>query len=230
MKVSFVIPTRNEEGYLPRALSSIDAQEGDFEKEIIVVDGGSSDGTLKIAGGLADKILTGVKGRGNARDAGARQSNGDFIVFLDADTFLAENFLYSMIDFMGKNELAAASCLFKMSGIRSKFIEYTCNYLLMRGEEPLLPGFATVVRSKDYMNSTGFKDVLGEDLEFSNRIVSKGKTAILREKLVRTSSRRISSMGISGTALYYATKDLGRRANVRESKVKNSRFLNSLLG
>ncbi|MFB6214223.1 MAG: glycosyltransferase [Candidatus Nanohaloarchaea archaeon] len=223
MKVSFVIPARDERETLPSAVSSVSSQEGEFDKELIVVDGGSSDGTLSYAREVADKVVTGVKGRGNARDTGARQSSGDYIVFLDADTELRPSFTSTAIEMMEEKELSACTAKFEMTGLRSRVVQFICNQVLMRGQTPLLPGFAVAVKTGDYLESGGFSDVLGEDLEFSSTIESVGDSGVIRKKLVRTSGRRIASMGLTGTLVYYSLKELGRRRGVRESRIKDIR-------
>ena len=93
--LSIIIPTLNEEKYLPRLLDSIRQQ--DFsDYEIIVSDGFSEDNTAKIAV-AAGALLVQDKKRSPARqrNAGAAAAHGETILFLDADTVLPAAFLYS---------------------------------------------------------------------------------------------------------------------------------------
>ena len=90
--LSIIIPTLNEEKYLPLLLESIKKQKDFFDYEIIVADAGSKDKTLEIAknygcitvgGGLPSK----------ARNEGAKITNGNTLLFLDADVILTNDFL-----------------------------------------------------------------------------------------------------------------------------------------
>jgi rSAM/selenodomain-associated transferase 2 len=59
--------------------------------EVIVVDGGSEDGTPRLAAPLADRVLVAPRGRGPTMNAGAAVATGDVFVFLHADTTLPDN-------------------------------------------------------------------------------------------------------------------------------------------
>lgn len=93
MKFSFIIPTLNEEKILERMLTSLHKLKT-IPFEIIVSDGGSTDGTLAIARHLADKVIEWREPtRQNiamGKNAGARKARGDFLVFIDADVFISD--------------------------------------------------------------------------------------------------------------------------------------------
>lgn len=85
--ISIVIPAFNEARSLPETLETLQHQEGSFE--VIVVDGHSSDSTLEIASRyLFAQGITSARGRGRQMNEGARRSQGEFILFLHADTLL----------------------------------------------------------------------------------------------------------------------------------------------
>lgn len=209
MKASFIVPTYNEENYLEDCLRSIKAQ--DCDKEIIVVDGGSSDRTLEIARSYTEKIIKDIDGRGKSRDKGARAAENELLIFVDADTILKEDFTDKTISFIEDNQLAACATAFKMTGIRSKIVQGFGNTFFPRTKPPLLPGFNTVVKKEAYEKSRGFEDIAGEDLQFSKEIAKHGEIQILKEKLVVNSGRRIHRYGLTGTLIYYTWKDLKRR-------------------
>lgn len=83
--VSFVIPTLNNESTIDAALSSFAMQDYP-RKELIVVDGGSSDGTLDISGRYADAILRVPGPCGLAVLRGIERAQGDFIALFDSDS------------------------------------------------------------------------------------------------------------------------------------------------
>ncbi|MES2523925.1 MAG: glycosyltransferase [Gemmatimonadota bacterium] len=86
LRVSVIIPVLNGEAYLGEALASVRAQQG-HAVEIIVVDDGSTDGSLDIARQTADVVLTttGRQGPSFARNLGATHARQDLVAFLDAD-------------------------------------------------------------------------------------------------------------------------------------------------
>src|SRR3989338_1520641 len=92
--ISVIIPTLNEEKYLEATLCSI--PKGGHE--IIVVDGGSSDQTVRIAKRFADKAIMAEGGVSKARNLGAQKAHGDVLLFLDADTRLLPETIESMME------------------------------------------------------------------------------------------------------------------------------------
>jgi rSAM/selenodomain-associated transferase 2 len=81
MTISVIIPTWNEESCLAETLRVVRAQK---PREIIVVDGGSSDATLRIAAD-ADRVLQGPRGRALQMNLGAAHAAGEALLFLHAD-------------------------------------------------------------------------------------------------------------------------------------------------
>ena len=85
MKVSVVLPAKNEAGGLPRTLGGVRSVMP--EAELIVVDDGSSDDTPGLAAALGARVIRSPYSMGNgaAIKRGARAATGDVIVFMDAD-------------------------------------------------------------------------------------------------------------------------------------------------
>ena len=85
--ISVIIPALNEEKALPATLRSVLRQPGHYE--VIVVDGGSEDGTVEIVHRHpCVRLLTAPKGRASQMNAGARVAGGEWLLFLHADTLL----------------------------------------------------------------------------------------------------------------------------------------------
>jgi rSAM/selenodomain-associated transferase 2 len=106
--ISIVIPALDEELALPDTLAAVLCQRGDFE--VIVVDGGSQDRTPAIVQDLARdqlRLLSTDRGRARQMNAGARETRGDWLLFLHADTRLPEDALLSI---EGLPEAVEAGC------------------------------------------------------------------------------------------------------------------------
>jgi rSAM/selenodomain-associated transferase 2 len=101
--ISVVIPTRNAEQTLAPALAALipAAVEG-FIREVIVVDGGSSDRTLTIAENAGVEIVTTAPGRGRQLRLGAKRARFPWLLFLHADTELGAGWEQAAMTFMAK--------------------------------------------------------------------------------------------------------------------------------
>lgn len=89
-RISVVVPAYNYGRYIREAIESIRSQEGSPDLEIIVVNNGSTDGTLDVLAGIDEPrmrivTLTPNQGPSAAFNAGIDESRGEFITFLDAD-------------------------------------------------------------------------------------------------------------------------------------------------
>ena len=90
---SIIIPTLNEEKYLPKLLDSIEAQDFD-NYEIIVVDSESDDNTVGVARDYGCRVLKGQRGIPSInRNIGAKHARGKNLIFFDADVVLPNGFL-----------------------------------------------------------------------------------------------------------------------------------------
>ena len=87
MKLSIIMPVLNEAAGIEAALAAL-APLRARGAEVIVVDGGSSDGTAERARPLADRVIAAPRGRSVQMNAGAAAATGDVLLFLHADTRL----------------------------------------------------------------------------------------------------------------------------------------------
>ncbi len=102
MKVSIIIPTYNEKGTLEACIESLGNQS--FQGfEIVVVDDGSTDGTLEILKNLEKSLpdfkftKQNHKGPGAARNLGAKMAKGGILVFVDADMTFETDFIKNLV-------------------------------------------------------------------------------------------------------------------------------------
>jgi GT2 family glycosyltransferase len=115
LKLAFVILTKNSGRTLEKCLEAIARLKGEFEPEVIIVDGGSTDNTLNIVEKYREELNIRVlyddgKGLGYARDIGWRASDADYIVMLDSDVIVNRDFLRRAVELLQRDgKLGAAS-------------------------------------------------------------------------------------------------------------------------
>ena len=102
-KISIIIPTINEANNLPLLLSDLSSIQK--EGEIIIVDSGSEDKTIDIANIYGAKVfISKERNRGLQLDIGARNSKGDWLIFLHADTRLTHDWFKKINSFLKGNK------------------------------------------------------------------------------------------------------------------------------
>ena len=195
--VSVIIPTLNEADTVKDALISV-GQGG----ELIVVDAGRHDSTIKIASRFTEKIILSERGRGNQMDRGAREAKGDVLLFLHADTKLPEDWKDQITDALKDDMIIGGGFRLKIDSrkicfrIMEKIINWRSKYLgLIYGDQ------AIFARRDAFFAVGGFMGLpLMEDVDFIKRLKSKG-TVILLDADVSTSSRHWEKKGILITTL-----------------------------
>jgi glycosyltransferase involved in cell wall biosynthesis len=85
--LSIIMPVLDEAATIADALAALEPCRA-RGAEIIVVDGGSRDGTVEAARRFADRVMTAPRGRGSQMNAGAAAAQGGVLLFLHADTRL----------------------------------------------------------------------------------------------------------------------------------------------
>lgn len=198
--VSVIMPVLNEERIIESALARLASLEGEFE--VLVVDNGSTDATLRLASRWA-RTITSPPGRGPAMNAGAAAASGETLLFLHADTQLPGESFRVLQATMREREAVGGcfSVTFDGGGVGDSFVE-----LLYRGWSRL--GFfygdaAIFVRRETFRALGGFKPLpLMEDFDFCLRLRKAGSTVRL-PLAVRSSSRRWKQQGLLRTSLVF---------------------------
>ena len=113
MRISVIVPVYQVEKYLSRCIESLLAQSySDYE--IILVDDGSRDGSGQICDDYAGRearirvIHQENQGLGPARNAGVRQASGDYVVFVDSDDYVAEDYLEYLAELVERYQVKLA--------------------------------------------------------------------------------------------------------------------------
>ena len=193
-RLSVVIPTLNEARGIRAALEAL-APLRARGHELIVADGGSGDDTVRIALGLAERVVHSARGRARQMNAGARVASGEGLVFLHADTRLPA----------AADELISQSLASRLWGRFDVEIE---------GRHPLLKVVACAMNLRSRLTGIatgdqaifvrraafpGFPEIaLMEDVAFCRGMKRLGPPACRREKVV-TSGRRWEARGVLRT-------------------------------
>lgn len=223
--LTIVIPTKNEEAYLPTLLESIHQQTVQ-PKEIIVADAQSTDGTRNIAVSYGARIVEG--GLVSAgRNAGAKEASTDFILFLDADVELRDpEFLEKAMGELIERQLDIATCdVFPLSdAFIDHFLHKAYNvYARAWGSiYPHAPGFCLFVRKALHEAIKGFdEDVLFcEDHDYARRAAKAGTFGFLTSTKIPVSIRRLDRDGRMKIAIKYllAEAHLGILGPIKHDK------------
>jgi glycosyltransferase involved in cell wall biosynthesis len=210
--VSVIVPAHNEESYLSRTLSSLQSQSGTVAREILVVDGGSTDATRDVAREFGVELLeqsgTGI---GAGRHEGGEHASGDWLAFVDADTRVRESYLTEMLSFVREHDLAAATSRCRVVGsYRGKAKQAVVNRVFPHLARPILPGFNFFVDADVYEETGGFPNVPNEDTAYSRELAAEYDVGYHPDCLVETSGRRFARSGLTGALTHYVRLDVGR--------------------
>lgn len=200
MKVSVVIPAYNEEKYIGKTLDAVNALDKDnFEVEVLVIDGSSTDKTAEIAKSFGARVKHELhKGIGFARQHGLKHATGDIVAFTDADTIVPKDWLTKHVKALSEPGVVCSFGTFKVDSGNFPYYQIT-NYI-----QPwrILIGVKlglyyangqniTCVRDKA-LEAGGFDERLEllEDADFVIRMSKIGKVKYLPDCKVLSSGRR----------------------------------------
>lgn len=202
--VSIIIPTLNEEKYLPGLLFDLNSQKNkDFE--IIVSDANSKDKTVEIAKKFGCRVLISDKEKKHPsiqRNMGADIAEFDTLLFLDADTrFSGDDFIEKVLLDFNKRELDCASFYLKFDSNKFFYKFYYCFYgffaFLAQYFKPIAVGAGIVVKRNMHKKIKGFDEdiYIGEDQYYCNEIAKIGKFRMIKKEKIFFSTRRFERDG-----------------------------------
>ncbi len=244
--LSIIIPTYNEECYLPKLLQSIKDQTfSDYE--IIVADAKSTDKTREIANSFGCVV---VKGGSPAvgRNNGAKIAKGEYLLFLDSDAILTEGYLESALNEFIENDLdIGITQLIPISDSKKDKLLHDFANFFMKLVESIKPHgagcYGILTKKEIHEEAEGFNECLdfGEDSDYIERIGKIHSFKVLREPKLLISTRRLEKEGLKSLALIYAKSTLydfmGKKITAGElnytfghSKDKKKKVLYSVCG
>ena len=197
--ISIIIPTLNEADNLSAILPGM---KGSASMEIIVVDGGSKDGTVRLVEAFGVKLLTEAAGRAGQLNSGVMAATSDVLLFLHADTRLPEDFDQHVLNTLSKPGTIAGAFGLTIDGpqVGLRVIEQLANF---RSRYMRMPyGDQAIFLRKDTFHELGgFPEIpVMEDFAFMQRLRKKGRVEIA-PIAAATSARRWQKLGILKTTL-----------------------------
>lgn len=199
--VSIVIPVLDEERWLPRLLDSIAAQTVAVA-EVIVVDAGSTDGTVAVARARGATVVEGGGLPGVSRNLGAERARSEWLLFLDADVRLPPTAVEVMLSQMERRRLDAASTAFAPDGDRALVgLQHRLSSWYFRASSrvgwPHSIGAFLFVRRDLHRRIGGFDTgvTVAEDQEYVVRLSRVGRYHFARRPVVEIAQRRFDDHG-----------------------------------
>ncbi len=228
MEISFVVPAYNEERLIAECLRSIlrEIEASGCDAEVIVVDNASTDGTARVASGFRGVRVVVEPRRGVmlARQRGFRESRGDIVACIDADSRLTRGWIDTV-----RREFAASRRLVCLTGpcvsrdisavtrigalgwyivasvlyglvlqrlFRTAALLQACNHAVRRTALVRIGGYNTAI------------DFHGDEADMSRRLVRVGRVKFSFRLPIYTSGRRLRQEGALRTAWGYALDSL----------------------
>ncbi len=204
LKISIIIPVLNEANNIGHLLTYLIQNSSSHIQEILIIDGGSNDGTQKVVKNFPIsssvlrnniKLVNSSKGRAKQMNLGARKAKSEILYFLHADSYPPKNYDEHILNEFKKGFFAGCFRLkfdsnhpvLKISQWFTRFNSKSC-----RGGDQSL--FVTKCL---FENLNGFDEnyMVYEDCEFINRIYSTTKFKVI-PKILTTSARRYKKNGI----------------------------------
>jgi len=198
-RISVIIPTLNEAANLPKTLAST---QNASDVEVIVVDGGSSDETIKVARSWGARVLTSAPGRARQMNAGAARATGDALLFLHGDTRLPRGFDNYVLKILAHPRVVAGAFQLRIDG-QVPGLRIAERLVNLRSRRLQLPygDQAIFLRADLFRGMGGFPDMpIMEDFELIRRLRRRGRI-VMAPVPVLTSARRWENLGIVRTTL-----------------------------
>lgn len=193
-RLSIVIPTYNEAEHIQETLIRVRANSGLERWELLVVDGGSTDGTREIAKEFGPVIVTNP-GRARQMNAGLERARGSVVLFCHADTLLPEEYGRSILEAFQNPRVVGGAFrpryrpphpLLRLAS----FVLRLPTHYLMFGDQ------AMFARSSTLEKIGGVPDLaLMEDVALAKELAQEGDVTRLKST-VTTSSRRFMEQGV----------------------------------
>jgi len=196
LKASVIVPVHNGEKTIADCLHSILSQCTAFPFEVIVVNDGSTDKTAEIAKEFGKTRLISQKQQGPAvaRNNGAKEADGNVIVFIDSDCVAAANWLQEMVSPLHSMEIAGVQGRYKskqkqlIARLIQLEIEQRHDKMAEQQFIDFMGSYSAAYRKSVFQEMHGFDASFpmasGEDTDLSFRINKKGHKLLFNPKAI----------------------------------------------
>ena len=197
---TIIIPVFNEASIIEKYLSQFPNQPN---QEIIIVDGGSTDNTVKIVQQKGFQVIESkIKKRSYQMNLGAKKAQGNILLFLHGDTILPDNYGNSITNILAQPNTIAGAFRLQIDAKEKSFrlLEKMINFRSIWLSLPY--GDQGIFLKKSVFNEVGgFPDLpIMEDFVLIKMLQKKGKIEIADDGVI-TSARRWQKLGIFKTTL-----------------------------
>ncbi len=216
-RISVIVPALNEEPNLAACLGPVLAVPG---VETIAVDGGSQDGTYRLARRLGARAVLGFRGRARQMNLGAQLAGGGILVFLHADTILPPGWDREVRRVLARPGVALGCFRFALDnpGAGARLVE---KMVRLRTELARLPygDQALFLTREAFWAADGYADLpIMEDYELVRRLGRRGRVA-QADLAALTSGRRWRTLGLTRTTLVNQAVVLGFLAGLSPDRL-----------
>jgi GT2 family glycosyltransferase len=192
LRVSIVMPAYNAEATIGAALQALLAQDSDVQREIIVVDDGSTDQTAAIASAVAGVRVMSQPNAGPAvaRNNGAEAATGEIVLFIDSDCEASPDWLATMLEPLADARVAGVKGAYRtrQTALAARFVqlEYEDKYDRMARHEfiDFVDTYSAAFRREVFASSGGysseFPTACAEDVDLSYRMERAGARMVFR--------------------------------------------------
>lgn len=210
-QISIIIPVLNEARNIGKLLQYIElnSSKGNIA-EIIVVDGGSSDGSIDITTNYIESskqniiLLSSKKGRSKQMNLGVKNSTGNILYFLHADSFPPTDFDKHIINEITKNNLAGC---FRLQFDNNHWWLRLASWLTQFHWRACRGGDQSQFITKELFTELGGFDekfIIYEDNDLINKLYTKKEFIVINEK-IKTSARLYERIGVWTLQYYFWT-------------------------
>jgi rSAM/selenodomain-associated transferase 2 len=216
-RISIIMPVLNEAAHIQVA---IDSTLPSCDVEVIVVDGGSRDGTERIARSAGVQVIDSPPGRAHQMNIGAQAATGEILLFLHGDTRLPEGFDQLIRAALQNPQAMAGAFRLRIDAPQRRFrwVEWGVNcrsalFHMPYGDQ------AIFLRAELFQKLGGFAEMpIMEDFELIRRLRRLGSVVMIKAN-VTTSARRWQRRGIVKTTLINQLMILGYGLGVSPARL-----------
>ncbi|NBD36074.1 MAG: glycosyltransferase [Chloroflexi bacterium] len=200
MLISVIIPALNEAENIQTCIEAARRGYSADQVEIIVADGGSSDGTPDLAPPDVT-VVHSPRGRGVQMNRGAQVATGEGFVFCHADSYLPRGWYEAVVEVLRQPDVSGGN--FQPLISPAKGVLHLVNHIIFPTDWRIMFGDSAQFMSREIFEQVGgFQDIpLMEDVEMSRALHNAGRLVCIRLR-VKTSSRRFLERGATRQWLF----------------------------